>query len=141
MGSCLSVEEEEKHQPMENKTSHHKPEPSSPMKMGIMSSNPVIVIPKNVRDLRLSSGHGDLCIFTYEEMKLATKHFRPDQVLGNGGFGIVYKGVIDENMRPGYKTTRVAIKELDPEGLQGDREWLLYYKKVIKDRDSSSMIF
>ncbi|XP_073033490.1 probable serine/threonine-protein kinase PBL17 isoform X1 [Primulina eburnea] len=127
MGSCLSVEEEVQ-QPMENKSSHHKPvmcaEPSSPMKMGFVSSNPVIVISKNVRDLRVSPGHGDLYIFTYEEMKLATKHFRPDQVLGDGGFGIVYKGVIDENMRPGYKTTRVAIKELNPEGLQGDREWL-----------------
>lgn len=126
MGSCLSVEEEQ--QPMKNKSSHHKPvmcaEPSSPMKMGFVSSNPVIVISKNVRDLRLSPGHGDLYIFTYEEMKLATKHFRPDQVLGDGGFGIVYKGVIDENVRPGYKTTRVAIKELNHEGLQGDREWL-----------------
>ncbi|KAL8462767.1 hypothetical protein ACS0TY_033694 [Phlomoides rotata] len=57
-------------------------------------------------------------------MKLATKHFRPNQVLGEGGFGIVYKGVIDENVRPGYNITPVAIKELDPEGLQGDREWL-----------------
>ncbi|KAL8127564.1 putative serine/threonine-protein kinase PBL17 isoform X2 [Apium graveolens] len=57
-------------------------------------------------------------------MRLATKRFRPDQVLGEGGFGIVYKGVIDENVRPGYIKTEVAIKELDPEGIQGDREWL-----------------
>ena len=53
--------------------------------------------------------NSNLDLFTYEEMKLATKHFRPDQVLGEGGFGIVYKGVIDGNVRPGYKTTRVAI--------------------------------
>lgn len=79
----------------------------------------------NVKDLRQNPGNSNLDIFTYEEMKLATKLFRPDQVLGEGGFGIVYKGVIDENVRPGYKTTRVAIKELDPEGLQGDREWLV----------------
>ncbi|CAN1293558.1 Probable serine/threonine-protein kinase PBL17 [Linum perenne] len=50
-------------------------------------------------------------------MKLATKQFRPDLILGEGGFGVVYKGVIDE-------TKTVAIKELNPDGLQGDREWL-----------------
>ncbi|KAL2553873.1 Protein kinase superfamily protein [Forsythia ovata] len=85
---------------------------------------PVVIIPKNVEDLRQNSGNSDLDIFTYEEMKSATKNFRPDQVLGDGGFGIVYKGIIDENVRPGYRTTQVAIKALDPEGLQGDQEWL-----------------
>ncbi|KAK1366275.1 putative serine/threonine-protein kinase PBL17 [Heracleum sosnowskyi] len=87
-------------------------------------ANSVVVIPKNVRDLRQNPGNSNLDIFTYEEMRLATKRFRPDQVLGEGGFGIVYKGVLDENVRPGYKKTEVAIKELDPEGIQGDREWL-----------------
>lgn len=87
-------------------------------------ANSVVVIPKNVRDLRKNPGNSNLDIFTYEEMRLATKRFRPDQVLGEGGFGIVYKGVIDENVRPGYNKTEVAIKELDPEGIQGDREWL-----------------
>ncbi|XP_010245739.1 PREDICTED: serine/threonine-protein kinase At5g01020 isoform X3 [Nelumbo nucifera] len=57
-------------------------------------------------------------------MRLATKNFRPDQILGEGGFGIVYKGILDENVRPGYKSTQVAIKELNPDGFQGDREWL-----------------
>lgn len=98
---------------------------SSHGKGGSGSSNSLMIVPKNVKDLRQSSGNGDLDLFTYEEMKLATKHFRPDQVLGEGGFGIVYKGVIDENVRLGYKATQVAIKELDPEGLQGDREWLV----------------
>ncbi|XP_076908055.1 putative serine/threonine-protein kinase PBL17 [Bidens hawaiensis] len=57
-------------------------------------------------------------------MRMATKLFRPDQVLGEGGFGVVYKGVIDESVRSGYAKTEVAVKELDPEGIQGDREWL-----------------
>ncbi|KAL0426710.1 UNVERIFIED_CONTAM: putative serine/threonine-protein kinase PBL17 [Sesamum latifolium] len=127
MGSCLSVEEDE-HLQTQNKSSSGRPgargESTSPSKAGSVSSNTIVIIPKNVKDLRQSPGNGDLDIFTYEEMKLATKHFRPDQVLGEGGFGIVYKGVIDDNVRSGYKTTQVAIKELDPEGLQGDREWL-----------------
>lgn len=96
-------------------------------KGGSAGSNTVVIVPKNVKDLRQSPGNGDLDIFTYEEMKLATKHFRPDHVLGEGGFGIVYKGVIDDNVRPGCKITQVAIKELDPEGLQGDREWLVNF--------------
>lgn len=81
-------------------------------------------VPKNVTDLRNSPGYGNVDIFTYEEMKLATKQFRPDYILGEGGFGVVYKGVIDESVRTPYKNTYVAIKELNPDGLQGDREWL-----------------
>ncbi|XP_047939137.1 probable serine/threonine-protein kinase PBL17 isoform X2 [Salvia hispanica] len=127
MGSCLSVEGEE-HQQRESNSSCGKPGSNggskSPVKSGSVSSNTFVIIPKNVKDLRISPGNGDLDIFTYEEMKLATKHFRPDQVLGEGGFGIVYKGVIDESVRPGYKTTQIAVKVLDPESLQGDREWL-----------------
>ncbi|XP_023739608.1 probable serine/threonine-protein kinase PBL17 [Lactuca sativa] len=83
-----------------------------------------MVIKKDVKDLRKNPGYGNLDVFTYEEMRIATKVFRPDQVLGEGGFGIVYKGVIDENVRPCYSKIQVAIKELDPEGIQGDREWL-----------------
>lgn len=80
---------------------------------------------KNVKDLRQSPGYTNVDIFTYEEMRLATKQFRPDLILGEGGFGIVYKGVIDSSVRPGYNSTQVAIKELNPEGFQGDREWLV----------------
>ncbi|EOA12307.1 hypothetical protein CARUB_v10007944mg [Capsella rubella] len=80
--------------------------------------------PKNIKDLQSNPGYENVDIFTYEEMKVATKQFRPDYILGEGGFGVVYKGVIDESVRSGYKSTKVAIKELNPEGFQGDREWL-----------------
>lgn len=81
--------------------------------------------PKNVKDLQQSPVNCNVDIFTYEEMRLATKHFRPDLILGEGGFGIVYKGVIDDKVRQGYRTAKVAIKELNAEGFQGDREWLV----------------
>lgn len=90
------------------------------------STSSIVAVPKNVKDLRQNPGNCNLDIFTYQEMQVATKHFRPDKVLGEGGFGIVYKGLIDENVRSGYKKTQVAIKELDREGIQGDREWLVY---------------
>ncbi|KAG6411600.1 hypothetical protein SASPL_129683 [Salvia splendens] len=134
MGSCLSVEREE-HRQRESNSSCGKPGSNggskSPVKSGSVSASTFVIIPKNVKDLRLSPGNGDLDIFTYEEMKLATKHFRPDQVLGEGGFGIVYKGVIDESVRPGYKTTQIAVKVLDPESLQGDREWLVRVRATL----------
>ncbi|XP_010541952.1 PREDICTED: serine/threonine-protein kinase At5g01020 [Tarenaya hassleriana] len=91
---------------------------------GNKSSSSLPLAPKNIKDLQLNPGYKDVDIFTYEEMKLATKQFRPDYILGEGGFGVVYKGVIDESVRSGYKSTKVAIKELNPEGFQGDREWL-----------------
>lgn len=81
--------------------------------------------PKDVGELRQNPGYSDVDIFTYEEMGLATKNFRPSHILGEGGFGIVYRGVIDGSVRPGYETVSVAIKELNPEGFQGDREWLV----------------
>lgn len=83
--------------------------------------------PKDVKELRQHPEYSNVDIFTFEEMKLATKHFRPDLILGEGGFGVVYRGVIDESVRPGYKTTEVAIKQLNPNGFQGDREWLVLF--------------
>lgn len=109
-------------------------ESKSPEKSSSVNSNTFVIISENIKDLRLSPGHADLEIFTYEEMKVATKNFRTDWVLGEGGFGIVYKGVIDERVRPGYKTTKIAVKVLDPESLQGDREWLVSFEPNIKRR-------
>ncbi|MCO5605190.1 hypothetical protein L7F22_059370 [Adiantum nelumboides] len=60
--------------------------------------------------------------FTYNELKAATRNFRPDSALGQGGFGVVYKGWIDEMEGAGFKV--VAVKVLNQEGLQGHREWL-----------------
>ncbi|KAE8726293.1 putative receptor-like protein kinase [Hibiscus syriacus] len=79
---------------------------------------------KDVKDLQQNPGYSNVDVYTYEETRKATKEFRPDYILGEGGFGVVYKGVIDENVRPGYKSTAVAVKELNRDGFQGDREWL-----------------
>ncbi|CAO2816437.1 unnamed protein product [Amaranthus hypochondriacus] len=92
-------------------------------KLDNKSSN-FLFTPKNVKELRQHPEYSNVDIFTFDEMKLATKHFRPDLILGEGGFGVVYRGVIDELVRPGYKSTEVAIKQLNPNGFQGDKEWL-----------------
>ncbi|KAJ3696283.1 hypothetical protein LUZ60_001660 [Juncus effusus] len=82
------------------------------------------VFPKDIDDFRLMAGYGHVQIFTYDELTAATKGFRPDLVIGEGGFGFVYKGVIDESVRPGFARTEVAVKELNQDSLQGDKEWL-----------------
>ncbi|KAJ7961015.1 Kinase family protein [Quillaja saponaria] len=62
--------------------------------------------------------------FTLYELETITKSFRSDYILGEGGFGTVYKGYIDDNVRVGLKSLPVAVKVLNKEGLQGHREWL-----------------
>ena len=48
-------------------------------------------------------------------------------LLGEGGFGPVYKGFIDDKLRPGLEAQPVAVKLLDLDGLQGHREWLVSF--------------
>ncbi|XP_037408196.1 receptor-like cytoplasmic kinase 185 [Triticum dicoccoides] len=57
-------------------------------------------------------------IFTFRELAAATKNFRQDCMLGEGGFGRVYKGRLESGQA-------VAVKQLDRDGLQGNREFLV----------------
>ncbi|KAJ3701895.1 hypothetical protein LUZ61_005600 [Rhynchospora tenuis] len=65
--------------------------------------------------------------FTFQELKSATRNFRPESLLGEGGFGCVFKGWIEENgtapVKPGTGLT-VAVKTLNHDGLQGHKEWV-----------------
>ncbi|NP_001398511.1 serine/threonine-protein kinase Cx32 isoform 2 [Zea mays] len=68
----------------------------------------------------------NLRTFTFMELKTATKNFRLDSVLGEGGFGTVYKGWVDEKtMTPTRNGTGmvVAVKKLNSESMQGYEEW------------------
>ena len=66
--------------------------------------------------------------FSFSDLKMATRNFRPDSVLGEGGFGSVFKGWIDEQS---YVATKpvigivIAVKKLNQESFQGHREWLV----------------
>ncbi|KAL8226236.1 hypothetical protein R6Q59_000217 [Mikania micrantha] len=55
---------------------------------------------------------GNLKPFSFNVLKLATRNFRPDSVLGEGGFGSVFKGWIDEQSltaaKPGTGTVIAA---------------------------------
>ncbi|CAL1357847.1 unnamed protein product [Linum trigynum] len=51
-----------------------------------------------------------------EELKLATKNFSSDLIIGDGSFGYVYKASLSDGVT-------VAIKKLDPDAFQGFREF------------------
>ncbi|KAK8584906.1 hypothetical protein V6N13_138849 [Hibiscus sabdariffa] len=72
----------------------------------------------------LSNSLVSLHVFTLKELQLITHKFSRSNFLGEGGFGPVYKGFIDDNLRPGLKAQSVAVKVLNLDGTQGQREWL-----------------
>ncbi|KAG6755695.1 hypothetical protein POTOM_041528 [Populus tomentosa] len=56
-------------------------------------------------------------VFTFRKLAVATKKFNPHCLVGEGGFGRVYKGYI------GSIDQIVVVKQLDRNGLQGSREF------------------
>ncbi|KAD5803518.1 hypothetical protein R6Q59_024283 [Mikania micrantha] len=85
----------------------------------------------------------NLKAFSLNDLKAATKNFRPDSLLGEGGFGQVFKGWVDETTlapaKPGTGLV-VAVKILKADSSQGHREWLteldymgrLHHKNLVK---------
>lgn len=87
--------------------------------------------PEEVEDLRRDSAANPLVAFTYDELKIITGNFRPDRVLGGGGFGSVYKGFISEELRQGLPSLAVAVKVHDGDNShQGHREWLVILMSI-----------
>ena len=57
--------------------------------------------------------------FTFRELASITKNFRQENLIGEGGFGRVYRGRLEKTNQ------EVAVKQLDRNGLQGNREFLV----------------
>ncbi|KAI4322199.1 hypothetical protein L6164_021916 [Bauhinia variegata] len=81
---------------------------------------------QDVKNLNLKEASNDGAVhgyrektFTFDELAAATGNFRSDCFLGEGGFGKVYKGHLDKINQV------VAIKQLDPNGCQGVREFVV----------------
>ncbi|CAJ1951155.1 unnamed protein product [Sphenostylis stenocarpa] len=75
------------------------------------SSGPEEVKPSPGISLALSDS-----TFTYDELAMATDGFSKSNLLGQGGFGYVHKGVLPNG-------TIVAVKQLKSESRQGEREF------------------
>ncbi|KAK6130613.1 hypothetical protein DH2020_035643 [Rehmannia glutinosa] len=56
--------------------------------------------------------------FSLKELALATKNFREANLIGEGGFGSVYKGCLESGQI-------VAVKQLNLDGLQGNQEFIV----------------
>ncbi|XP_078167692.1 cold-responsive protein kinase 1-like isoform X2 [Carex rostrata] len=62
-------------------------------------------------------------IFSYNEIKAATDNFDPSNKLGQGGFGIVYKGKLKDG-------THIAAKVLSSKSEQGAKEFMTEIESI-----------
>ncbi|XP_057962103.1 probable serine/threonine-protein kinase PBL23 [Malania oleifera] len=69
--------------------------------------------------LKLGNARITAEVFTFGELATATNNFSAESLVGEGGFGRVYKGHIKSIDKV------VAVKRLERKGLQGNREFLV----------------
>ncbi|KAJ9704696.1 hypothetical protein PVL29_002980 [Vitis rotundifolia] len=60
--------------------------------------------------------------FRYKDLKKATKNFDESTKLGQGGFGVVYKGVLQEDGDD--STTEVAVKQFSRDDIKGKGDFM-----------------
>ncbi|GLJ50863.1 hypothetical protein SUGI_1083480 [Cryptomeria japonica] len=66
--------------------------------------------------MHVNTVHTGAQVFTYRQLRFATNNFSSTNLIGHGGFGSVYKGILPDG--------RVAaIKQLDRHGKQGEHEF------------------
>ncbi|KAK6138821.1 hypothetical protein DH2020_027433 [Rehmannia glutinosa] len=77
--------------------------------------------------------------FTFKDLAMATQNFRDANLIGEGGFGSVYKGRLESGLFAvllnaicfkwysviGFYDQIVAVKQLNLEGLQGNQEFIV----------------
>ncbi|KAJ9159234.1 hypothetical protein P3X46_024754 [Hevea brasiliensis] len=66
--------------------------------------------------------------FSYKELEVATNNFAHDQLLGKGGFGIVYMGLLSDG------NSRVAVKRITSDSQQGLKEYTTEVKTISRLR-------
>nr|QCQ83116.1 putative serine/threonine-protein kinase PBL9 [Ambrosia artemisiifolia] len=120
MGVCFSAL-------IQDKNSFHTGVDSDANDHSTSNSSKVSSVPPTPRSEGEILQSPNLKSFSFSDLKLSTRNFRPDSVLGEGGFGSVFKGWIDEQSfvatKPGTGIV-VAVKKLNQESFQGHREWL-----------------
>ncbi|XP_051226262.1 probable serine/threonine-protein kinase PBL23 [Lolium perenne] len=69
--------------------------------------------------LRITTQNIPSRVLTFKELSDATDKFSCNNLVGEGGFGMVYKGYLKDTKEV------IAVKQLDKEGFQGNREFLV----------------
>ncbi|CAA7402409.1 unnamed protein product [Spirodela intermedia] len=77
----------------------------------LVSAGALALLP-NLRGLELHTTR-----FSLKQIKAATGNFNPENKIGEGGFGPVYKGVLPDG-------SMIAVKQLSSKSKQGNREFL-----------------
>lgn len=94
---------------------HGLPSVSEPPSSG-PKDNPFAPKPQQSSEPGFSSGFSSKSTFTYQELAKATENFSDSNLLGQGGFGYVHKGVLSNGKE-------VAVKQLKIGSGQGEREF------------------
>jgi len=92
---------------------------------GSSSSASVHPSPRTEDEILQSS---NLKRFCFNELKKATGNFRQRSMVGEGGFGSVFKGWIDDHSLTATKSgtgIAIAVKRHNQDGMQGHSEWLV----------------
>uniref|UniRef100_J3ML10 non-specific serine/threonine protein kinase n=2 Tax=Oryza brachyantha TaxID=4533 RepID=J3ML10_ORYBR len=91
-------------------------------------SSVVAASPRSILELYEGRAH-ELRSFRLAELRSATSNFSRDLKIGEGGFGSVYKGFLKTSrsqlgLRNDNGNLVVAVKKLNPNGMQGHKQWL-----------------
>jgi hypothetical protein len=88
-----------------------------------------LISSRNAGEILQSS---NLKSFTLTELQAATRNFRVDIVLGDGDFGSVFKGRIDEHSPSAAKPgTCVSVKKLNQDGVKSHNELMVSSTHII----------
>jgi hypothetical protein len=69
--------------------------------------------------LRITTQNIPSQVLSFKELSDATDKFSCNNLVGEGGFGMVYRGYLKDTKEV------IAVKQLDKEGFQGNREFLV----------------
>ncbi|KZV37366.1 Kinase superfamily protein [Dorcoceras hygrometricum] len=92
---------------------------SSSQRLRVTCRRPEDVKEKETASTVEGSIHMSPRTFTFRELSAATDNFRPDLILGEGGFGRLYKGRLKGTQQI------VAVKQIDENRGQGNRVFLV----------------